>query len=183
MKQNQQKSSFLQLLDMFGVEVNMKMNNQDFYKIIIGGLFTILLILLMIIFSANLFQQVLSKQNPTLLFQQQQISQPNHHEIDANNFSLAVAFLDEQTLLPVCDESIFTVSAQIFYKNNIKNQNGTYYVYNGNVDLVMERCTQNNFQDPKSRSYFMQLDYSKMYCIKPDQNGMFLEGQFDEDLI
>ncbi|KAL4446092.1 hypothetical protein ABPG74_021631 [Tetrahymena malaccensis] len=159
----------------------MKINNKDLYKTRIGGLFTILVILLMTIFSGNLFQQVLSKQNPTLLFQQQQISQPTRHDIDVSNFSLAVALLDEQTLLPIQDESIFTVSAQVFYKNNIQNQDGTQIVESGNVDLVMERCTENNFQEPQSKSYFMQLNFSKMYCIKPGQSGMFLEGQFDAD--
>ncbi|EWS71923.1 transmembrane protein, putative (macronuclear) [Tetrahymena thermophila SB210] len=181
MKQKIKKASFLQLLDMFGVGVNMKINSQDLYKTRIGGIFTIMLILVMIIFSANLFQQVLYKQNPNLLFQQQQISQPYRHDIDASNFSLAVTLLDEQTLLPIYDESIFTISAQVFYKNNIKNQDGTSYVESGTIDLVMERCTENDFQEPESRSYFMQLDFSKMYCIKPGQSGMFLEGQFDAD--
>ncbi|KAL4446093.1 hypothetical protein ABPG74_021632 [Tetrahymena malaccensis] len=171
---------FLQKIDIFGVGVNIKFDKREKYQTKLGGLFSVVVFILMLVYSLNLLNIILRKTDPIVIFEQNSVSQPQRFDLDSQNFSIAFALLNEN-LDPFIDDTLYSMSGQIYYRNKIwNNQTQKYQEDVGTQEFQMIPCTEQSFQEPNSRNYFLNLNYTNMYCIK-DSSQLFIEGQFDAD--
>ncbi|EAS04164.2 transmembrane protein, putative (macronuclear) [Tetrahymena thermophila SB210] len=171
---------FLQKIDIFGVGVNIKFNKREKYQTKLGGLFSVVVYILMLVYSMNLLNIILKKTDPIVIFEQNSVTQPQRFDLNPQNFSIAFALLNEN-LDPFIDQTLYSMNGQIYYRNKIwNNQTQKYTEDVGTQEFQVIPCTEQSFQEPNSRNYFLNLNYTNMYCIK-DTSQLFIEGQFDAD--
>ncbi|KAL4492605.1 hypothetical protein ABPG72_007718 [Tetrahymena utriculariae] len=171
---------FLKKIDIFGVGINIKFNKREKYQTKLGGLFSVVVYILMLVYSLNLLNIILKKTDPIVIFEQNSVSQPQRFDLDSQKFSIVFALLNEN-LDPFIDETLYGMSGQIYYRNKIWNNQAQKYQEDvGTQEFQMIPCTEQSFQEPHSRDYFLNLNYTNMYCIR-DTSQLFIEGQFDAD--
>ncbi|KAL4479799.1 hypothetical protein ABPG73_018020 [Tetrahymena malaccensis] len=99
-----------------------------------------------------------------------------------NNQTLPFAFgmEDAITFQNYIDPSIYTVIAYQQTKNTIVNAQGISSEVWTRTNATVQRCTEENFQNPSTKNGFLKLPLKDLYCIQP-QLEQVIEGDFIQD--
>ncbi|EAS04697.3 small GTP-binding domain protein (macronuclear) [Tetrahymena thermophila SB210] len=156
-------------IDLFGSKINLRFNGAQTYQSNIGSLITIFIIGVIIARLISIFLIAIQRNNPTVIFTERQVNDPALFEATSKSFPMAFAMQDPVTKNYYIDESIYTVQAQLQQKfttfNSSTQQNQTTWKY---TDIILQRCTSQNFQNPNNLQYFISSNYTNMYCLPPD---------------
>ncbi|KAL4509624.1 hypothetical protein ABPG73_022840 [Tetrahymena malaccensis] len=165
-------------IDIFGVGINIRFNQQSKHKTGFGGLITLVLITLLLILFVSSVQIIINKTNPQVIFQQDFVSNPSRYNLTSEKFSFAITLLDAN-FNPIDDKSIFRFEGNFLYKEPQINSDGSLGapVFKNKV-IELELCTEQSFQVKGTESYFLSLQYQSMYCFK-NINDYYLVGQFE----
>ncbi|EAS05636.2 ubiquitin-conjugating enzyme family protein (macronuclear) [Tetrahymena thermophila SB210] len=168
----------LQGIDIFGVGISIRFNQQSKHKTGFGGLITLILGGLLFVLLVQSILSIINKSNPHVIFQQDFVSNPSRYNLTNENFSFAITLLDSQ-FNPIYDKSIFRIEGNFLYKEPQLNTDGSEStsIFKNKV-IEFELCTTQSFQVKGTESYFLSLDYQSMYCFK-DINDYYLVGQFE----
>ncbi|EAS04699.2 small GTP-binding domain protein (macronuclear) [Tetrahymena thermophila SB210] len=168
-KTNKQTNKMLQKIDLFGSQIYLRFNGAPTYQSKVGSIFTLVIVgfilfrLIQIIISAS------QRSNPSVIFTERQVNDPALFQATSQSFPMAFAMEDLATKNYYIDESVYTVKAQLQQKfttfNSSSQKNQTTWKY---TDIPLQRCTSQNFQNPKNLQYFTAVNYTNMYCLPPD---------------
>ncbi|KAL4483017.1 hypothetical protein ABPG74_019043 [Tetrahymena malaccensis] len=170
----------LQGIDIFGVGINIRFNQQSKHKTGFGGLITLILTSLLVILFTQSILIIINKSNPQVIFQQDFVSNPSRYNLTSENFSFAITLLDAN-FNPINDKSIFRIEGNFLYKEpqlNADGSVGTPAFKNKVIELDL--CTKESFQVKGTENYFLNLEYQSMYCFKNIED-YYLVGQFEMD--
>ncbi|EAS05638.2 ubiquitin-conjugating enzyme family protein (macronuclear) [Tetrahymena thermophila SB210] len=170
----------LQAIDIFGVGINIRFNQQSKHTTGFGGLITLALTSLLLILFISSIQNIIKKSNPSVIYQEDFISNPSQYNLTNENFSFAITLLDAN-FNPINDKSIFRIEGNFLYKEPQINSDGSVGepVFKNKV-IEFELCTEQSFQVQGTESYFLSLQYQNMYCFK-NIDDYYLVGQFEMD--
>ncbi|EAS05639.2 ubiquitin-conjugating enzyme family protein (macronuclear) [Tetrahymena thermophila SB210] len=168
----------LQGIDIFGVGINIRFNQQCKHKTGFGGFVTLALTSLLLILFIQSILTIINKSNPQVIFQQNFVSNPSRYNLTSENFSFAITLLDAN-FNPINDKSIFRFEGNFLYKEPQLNADGSEgpSVFKNKV-IELELCTEQSFQVQGTESYFLSLQYQSMYCFK-NISDYYLVGQFE----
>ncbi|EAS02655.2 ubiquitin-conjugating enzyme family protein (macronuclear) [Tetrahymena thermophila SB210] len=172
----------LEKIDIFGVGINIMFNQQNKHKTRFGGFITVIIVTLLSLLFLSSIQEMIYKTNPSVIYEQQIVSNPSRYNLTTNNFSFMVTLLDS-TFNPIYDETIYRIEGNFLYKLptiNPDGSEGTAQFYNKAIE--MELCTEKSFQVENAKDYFLNLPYQKMYCFK-NIDDFYLVGQFEMDIF
>ncbi|EWS71483.1 ubiquitin-conjugating enzyme family protein (macronuclear) [Tetrahymena thermophila SB210] len=170
----------LQGIDIFGVGINIRFNQQSKHKTGFGGFITLVLTTLLLILFISSIQNIIQKSNPSVIYQEDFVSNPSRYNLTSENFSFAITLLDA-SFNPINDKSIFRIEGNFLYKEPQINSDGSVGepVFKNKV-IEFELCTEQSFQVQGTESYFLSLQYQSMYCFK-NIDDYYLVGQFEKD--
>ncbi|KAL4455325.1 hypothetical protein ABPG74_012477 [Tetrahymena malaccensis] len=161
-------SKMIKKIDLFGSKINLRFNGAQTYQSNIGSIITILIFGFIIARLISTLATAIKRNNPTVIFTERQVNDPALFEATSQSFPLAFAMQDPITKNYYVDESIYSVQAQLQQKfttyNSSTQQNQTTWKY---TDVPLQRCTSQNFQNPKNQQYFTAINYTNMYCLPP----------------
>ena len=86
--------NFLKYFDLYGSQIKIYINNKDKIKTDLGGIFTILTIIFIVIFTWYIGKDIIYRQNP---FTYQQLESSNKYfenNITSNSFPIALSIMD-----------------------------------------------------------------------------------------
>ncbi|KAL4441957.1 hypothetical protein ABPG74_003708 [Tetrahymena malaccensis] len=172
----------LEKIDIFGVGINIMFNQQNKHKTRFGGFVTVIIVTLLSILFLSFIQEMIYKTNPSVIYEQQIVSNPSRYNLTTNNFSFMVTLLDAN-FNPIYDETIYRIEGNFLYKQptiNDDGSEGTAQFYNKAIE--MELCTEKSFQVENAKDYFLNLPYQNMYCFK-NIDDFYLVGQFEMDIF
>ncbi|EAS05637.1 ubiquitin-conjugating enzyme family protein (macronuclear) [Tetrahymena thermophila SB210] len=170
----------LQGIDIFGVGINIRFNQQSKHTTGFGGFITLGLITLLLILFISSIQTIIQKSNPSVIYQENFVSNPSRYNLTNENFSFAITLLDA-SFNPINDKSIFRIEGNFLYKEPQINSDGSVGepVFKNKV-IEFELCTEQSFQVQGTENYFLSLQYKSMYCFK-NIDDYYLVGQFEKD--
>ncbi|KAL4472950.1 hypothetical protein ABPG72_020644 [Tetrahymena utriculariae] len=174
--------TILEKIDIFGVGINIMFNQQNKHKTKFGGFITVIIVTLLSILFLSFIQEMINKTNPSVIYEQQIVSNPSRYNLTTDNFSFMATLLDA-SFNPIYDETIYRIEGNFLYKLptiNADGSEGTAQFYNKAIE--MELCTQKSFQVQNAKDYFLNLPYQKMYCFK-NIDDFYLVGQFEMDVF
>ncbi|EWS74769.1 small GTP-binding domain protein (macronuclear) [Tetrahymena thermophila SB210] len=167
----------LKKLDFFGSQIQLRFNQEPTYKSQIGSIITILIITFISFRFLSILLSVLSRKNPFIIYTQRQVDDPSLFVATSKSFPMAFALenLDSQYFI---DEQIYTVSAELQQRiQNFNNTSQQYDIIWQNLEIQVQPCTKDNFQNPDNSKYYLNLDYKNMYCFSPDSQ-LDIQGDF-----
>ncbi|EAS00622.2 transmembrane protein, putative (macronuclear) [Tetrahymena thermophila SB210] len=167
----------LQTLDMFGIPIQLRFNKMQSHKTIFGGLVTLIVILLITLYSYSILSQCIQFQKPNVVFQENLITSPDDMIFDQNQYTLALGIQD-QNFVHFIDESIYYLDVQLLDTSQVLNQSTNQYEQVTNSQHIqMEPCTLNHFQVSGTQQQFQNLQYTNLYCF-PLNFQIKLGGQY-----
>ncbi|KAL4441424.1 hypothetical protein ABPG74_013719 [Tetrahymena malaccensis] len=167
----------LKKLDFFGSQIQLRFNKEPTYKSQIGSIITILIIIFISIRFISVFLSVFNRENPFIIYTQRQVDDPSLFIATSNTFPTAFALenIDSQYFI---DEQIYTVTAELQQRIQMFNNTSQQYdIVWQSLDIEVQPCTKENFQNPNNAKYYLNLDYKNMYCFSPDSK-IDIQGDF-----
>ncbi|KAL4495684.1 hypothetical protein ABPG72_014153 [Tetrahymena utriculariae] len=167
----------LQTFDMFGIPIQMRFNKMPSHKTIFGGIVTLIIILLITLYSYSILSQCIQFQKPNVVFYENLVSQPDDMIFDQNQYTFALGIQD-QNLEHFIDESIYYLEVQLLDTYKVLNQASNQYEQVTNSQPIqMEPCTLDHFQVQGTQQQFKNLQYTNLYCF-PLNYQIKLGGQY-----
>ncbi|KAL4446899.1 hypothetical protein ABPG74_014871 [Tetrahymena malaccensis] len=143
----------------------MRFNKMQSHKTIWGGIVTLIVILLLTLYSYSILNQCIQYQKPNVVFQENLVAQPDDMIFDQSQYTFALGIQD-QNLTHFIDESIYYLEVQFLDTYNVLNQSSNQYEQVTNTqNIQMERCTLGHFQVQGTQQQFQNLQYSNLYCF------------------
>ncbi|EAS03774.2 transmembrane protein, putative (macronuclear) [Tetrahymena thermophila SB210] len=160
---------------MFGKQILLRLNGVDKHKTTCGGIATILIFITMFIQIINIFQTLVLRLNPEIVYNQEYVDGVELFSLDSDVFEFAIG-MEDAKFQHFIDEGVYYLQAQqiISIRNNQTNQVEYHY-----QNVTLDRCTKDNFQNPQTQDYFYRQPYTNLYCISRNQTGLQIGGDFD----
>ncbi|KAL4507021.1 hypothetical protein ABPG72_001814 [Tetrahymena utriculariae] len=117
-------------------------------------------------FSQSLIQ-IIYKTNPSTIYEERILPNPTRSDLNTNKFSFVMFMFDSATQNPVVDNSIFRLKATFMYKDISANNHEQTFK---SKTMELQRCNSNSFQVAGTESYFLNLNYTNMYCFSNINN-------------
>jgi hypothetical protein len=89
--------NFITGIDIFGEEIKLRLNKTESAKTFIGGIFSILMAILIIVLFGYSFNDVVQHKNPKVNFQKHVTGKNPNITIDSNTFPISFGITDEST--------------------------------------------------------------------------------------
>jgi len=169
---------YFQLIDMFGLGTEFRINQKPRFQTTSGSLFTLVYVGFILFLFFSLGGDMIYLTNPQMSIAQVFEPSPSPTRVGRNDYSfifgiqdaLGNHFIDEEIYIPT-----------LFYGN--RNQTTKQDEL---IQIPLEICTLANMpDDPQRRAYFenIALSISDLYCISNDYQGdLWLQGAWDQDL-
>ena len=167
----------LKKIDFFNEQIKITIKESDRMKTNLGGFFTILMILTILIFSWFLGNDIIYKTKPFSNSETQIGSTSFETYINPSNFSFAVVNLDAANK-PVYDDRYFTISAR-FSKLEVNEQGESEFKIRQDISLVF--CQKENFP-LLTEEQFEGAQLKNFLCID-HKESYTLSGGFGENFI
>lgn len=159
--------SYIELMDIFGQGIQLKINKETKSKTIFGGILSLLMIVLLGIFFYFNAQDVLFKTNPQISIEQQINS--NEADLILNQQAFPISFsLTNYGNFRIYDPKYFTYSLVYSYGE-------TSAEYTTDVHLNMTQCTKDYFPNIPEEKFYAQL-LDKNLCI--ENQNLTLSGSW-----
>ncbi|KAL4445005.1 hypothetical protein ABPG74_018733 [Tetrahymena malaccensis] len=169
------KFRILKKFDMFGKQILLRLNGVDKHKTTCGGIASILIFVTMFVQIISIFQTLIFRLNPEVVFNQEYVQGVQIFGLDSDVFEFAIG-MEDSNFQHFIDEDVYYLKATqaISIRNNQTNQVDYQY-----QDVILERCTKDNFQNPSTQDYFYRQPYTNLYCFSRNQTGLQIGGDFD----
>ncbi|KAL4441425.1 hypothetical protein ABPG74_013720 [Tetrahymena malaccensis] len=168
----------MQKFDLFGSKINLRFQGQQSYQSKIGSIVSLFIIALIIFRLTQIILSVIFRENPQVIYNERQVNDPAVFHASAETFPMAFGMESPYTHQYYIDESIYSVTAQWIQKSQIFNQttqkNDILWKFQ---DLKVQPCTRENFKNKYNENYYLSLDYTKMYCLSPE-DILDIQGDF-----
>jgi len=170
----------LENLDLFGKKVEFKFNGKGTHKSIIGGVSTLILVIIFVLALMYFGQDIILRRAPKTVMSNFATENPQEVFISSNTFNFGFGLQNPENFVPFMDESIYTV--QVIYnrvKKEIQSDESIKAVIT-QVVLETEKCTIDHFGEAASQFSKIQLD--QLYCLKknqPNLDSIRIQGSSD----
>ncbi|KAL4484466.1 hypothetical protein ABPG74_019643 [Tetrahymena malaccensis] len=156
-------------LDIFGSQIFLRFNKQQTYSTRLGSYFTLIIYLLIFFRLFGLLVDVIQRSNPEVIYNDRQVDDPAIFQASSKTFPIAFGMENPYDFNHFIDESIYTVTAFWNYKIQTFNETTQQYVSTWNqMSINVQPCNIENFQNPDNQKYYLNLNYTNMYCLPPD---------------
>ncbi|EAR87825.2 small GTP-binding domain protein (macronuclear) [Tetrahymena thermophila SB210] len=168
----------LNKIDIFGSQIFLRFNGESTYKPKLGSTVTLSIIGIISFRFISILLSISKRTDPTVIYSERQVDNPAQFIATSTSFPLAFAMEDPVTRNYYIDESIYTVQAQLQQKYLVfNNQTQQYDTVWDNREIKVQACTKENFQNPENADYYLQQNYTNMYCFSPDEQ-LSIQGDF-----
>jgi hypothetical protein len=171
----------LRSLDFFGVKPKLLINSSPKYKTLIGGSISILVTCLIIAGFIYFGQELIQKQNPTVISSSIFQENPDNYALSPENFNFFIGIQDSNYNYYI-DPTILKISITFNnYRSNIVN--GTLNWDQTSKELKAEQCDLNkNF--PYFKDEFSHQPLSSLYCVDPSTfQNIFIGGNWGQEFF
>ncbi|EAR91784.2 transmembrane protein, putative (macronuclear) [Tetrahymena thermophila SB210] len=159
----------LDQLDIFGSQIFLRFNKKQTYNTRLGSYFTLIIYLLIFYRLFGLIEDVIQRNNPEVIYNERQVDDPAIFQASSKSFPMAFAMEDPIDFNHFIDESIYTVTAFWNQKHLAFDDANQQYIYTWNqTSINVQPCTIENFQNLENQKYYLNLNYTNMYCLPPD---------------
>jgi len=160
----------LENLDLFGKKVEFKFNGKGTHKSIIGGLSTLILVIIFVLALMYFGQDIILRRAPKTVMSNLVTESPEEVLISPSTFNFAFGLQNPENFIPFMDENVYTV--QVTYnrvKKEVQSDESIKAVIT-QVSLETEKCTLQHFGDASSQ--FSKLQLNQLYCLKNSQANL-----------
>ncbi|EAR91781.3 transmembrane protein, putative (macronuclear) [Tetrahymena thermophila SB210] len=159
----------LDQLDIFGSQIFLRFNKQQTYNTRLGSYVTLIIYVLISYRLFGLIVDVVQRNNPQVIYNERQVDDPAAFQASSKSFPMAFAMENQDNFNYYIDESIYTVSAFWNQKVLTFNETSQQYISTFNqLSINVQPCTIENFQNLDNQKYYLNLNYTNMYCLPPD---------------
>ena len=159
--------SFIKKLDLVAIEQKIQMNDHSRFQTFVGGLITIILIILIIISSVYFGQELWKKANPKVFINTKQVDEIKAVEIDPKDFYIVMEVTSNIDYLQYIDESIYSAKAiEITYSYDDKNGE----LIKSDKEIEFLSCN-NYFQNISELDNSYIYDLKSSLCFKPNSKA------------
>lgn len=159
--------------DFIGPELKILINGNPRFKSEIGGFFTIMLLILIILAFCAFGRDIIEKKNPQIQMNTK-LNTDRTFDYDSNNFTIMFAITDNINLLP-----IYNIERKMKLYFNVRNTNATKVVNSSETTLI----DVNHDLIPCNSSYVLPgamnnliVDVSNYWCVPPNLNYKLING-------
>ncbi|EAR85581.2 transmembrane protein, putative (macronuclear) [Tetrahymena thermophila SB210] len=166
--------------DFFASQIQLRFQGNRAYRTPIGQFFTFLIISIVTARLIVMVNTIYNRTEPVVLYKERQIESPRQFTMNNKTLPFAFGMEDGITFQNFIDPSIYTVVAYQQTKNTIVNSQGVSQEVWTRVNATVQRCTEQNFQNPLTKNGFLKLPINDLYCIQP-QLEQVIEGDFIQE--
>ncbi|KAL4476124.1 hypothetical protein ABPG74_009857 [Tetrahymena malaccensis] len=168
----------LNKIDIFGSQIFLRFDGESTYKSKLGSTITLSIIGIISFRFMSIILSISKRTDPTVIYTERQVDSPAQFIATSTTFPLAFAMEDPVTRNYYIDESIYVVKGLLQQKYLVyNNQTQLYDTVWDNKVVQLQPCTKANFQNPDNANYYLQLNYTNMYCFSPDEQ-LSIQGDF-----
>jgi hypothetical protein len=163
---------YLRMLDIFGMKIELQLNGESRSTTILGGILCIIVVILIIIATWVLGNDIFYHLQPTILIQNQLLSQRPALTLDRFTYPISIVMQGMEDNVPYYNEKYFSYSVNLIIVNNSDST----------VNLIpydIEQCTYDHFP-LLSQEQIDKAGIPRYYCIK-NQN-ITTYGYWDETI-
>ncbi|EAR91787.2 transmembrane protein, putative (macronuclear) [Tetrahymena thermophila SB210] len=156
-------------LDIFGSQIFLRFNKQQTYNTRLGSYFTLIIYVLISYRLFGLIVDLVQGNNPEVIYNERQVDDPAIFNASSKNFPLAFGMENPKDFNHFIDESIYTITAFWNQKLLTFDETTQQYISTWQQNSInVQPCTIENFQNLENQKYYLQLNYTNMYCLPPD---------------
>jgi len=163
---------FLVSIDLLSYQPTFFISGKDRYKNLCGGLLVILLIISYLLIFIYFAQDIFYRQNPLVIPGSSIDNNASNVTLKPTDFSVVFALIDQITLAPYIDESIYTVE---FYRTTISNS-----IIAERTLLKMVRCSLDNFEGVDENIFPFGFPFQDYYCIDKNE-ALIIKGSISSE--
>ncbi|CAD8067040.1 unnamed protein product [Paramecium sonneborni] len=167
--------------DLFGVELNLNIRQQDKYRSACGGIASLIMIFLLSYIFTNRFINIINKEDYTIKVQSLKSANPIYNIMNSQNFMLAIKLSDPiQKFYQNATKTSYKISIQQYIQKS--NQNGTK-----TKELLkiykLEECTINHFDSVNFIDYSYIFNQLNSYLCLPLNYELYLQGSYNSEIF
>ena len=163
---------FLVSIDLLSYQPTFFISGKDRYKNLCGGLLVILLIISYLLIFIYFAQDIFYRQNPLVIPGSSIDNNASNVTLKPTDFTVVFACVDQNTLAPYIDESIYTVE---FYRTTISNS-----IIAERTLLKMVRCSLDNFEGVDENIFPFGFPFQDYYCIDKNE-ALIIKGSISSE--
>ncbi len=147
---------------------------------ILGGIISLLIIVVMVIFTYISGKEIFDHNNPTVLLSSNYDVNPRQYNLTEKNFGLFVGMQDSSANYYI-DDRVYDLVVLSRRRFTSKNQDNSLKIVSQTKKLDIEKCDlKKHF--PNFQNLFSDQDLLNLNCINPKQlNELALKGSFDNE--
>ncbi|EAR80962.2 small GTP-binding domain protein, partial (macronuclear) [Tetrahymena thermophila SB210] len=131
--------------------------------------FTLIIYVLISYRLFGLIVDLVQGNNPEVIYNERQVDDPAIFNASSKNFPLAFGTENPKDFNHFIDESIYTITAFWNQKLLTFDETTQQYISTWQQNSInVQPCTIENFQNLENQKYYLQLNYTNMYCLPPD---------------
>ena len=164
----------IKYLDIFGKKIEFTIDNSIRSKTVIGGLFSILSVCLIVVYTLYISQDFLYHKNPSVFVINNHLSKALKIEDPLNKIPLILSFRKDNHNFKVLD--FFDITCFYYEYSRLNNT----ILKKNNISLY--KCNKQNIED--LINYKMDDDFFEdAYCLSNDNKSYILYGSTSSDLV
>ncbi|CAD8152631.1 unnamed protein product [Paramecium pentaurelia] len=165
--------------DLFGVELNLNVNQQEKYRSACGGIASLIMIFLLGYIFTNRFINIINKEDYTIKVQNLKSANPTYNIMNSQNFMLAIKVNDPlQDYYQNTSKTSYNITIQQFIQNS--NQNGTKTKQLLKI-YKLEKCTIEHFEAVNLVDYLYIVKQLGSYLCLPLDYELYLQGSYNSE--
>jgi hypothetical protein len=170
------KFSWINYLDLYGIEYKLRIQSQIKYKTLLGVFIGLLSILSIMCLSIYFSVEFINKNGMNVLYKKEEMMLPRNN---ITNFPFLFT-LSDNSGKKIPSEGIYSFEVLYFKFNNVKDeQNNSYLVSNVSI-IPYKNCEKSDFQGYESQ--FSNINPKDWFCIPPGKYNLTIFNKFS-DLI
>lgn len=170
--QYEKNNSFLELCDIYGHNLNLRIFGKEKYKTFIGSIFSIVSLLLIISASIYFIIDLFQRKSLTVIYNEDFDTLPTNNLTD---IPLTFA-LGDFTGKTIPSEGVYNLDVKMAIYKLVKTSDGVRSIALQIVPIQMEKCDlEKHFSNYKDK--FNSLNTSNVLCIPPDKYNLTLFGK------
>lgn len=167
-------------VDQMGITPQFLINRKTEYKTLTGGILSILLIIFYIMACIVFGEELIKKQNPTVLISSIFQNEPEQFNLTKKNFGFFVG-LQGSDYEYYIDPTVYNLKMRLRTKRSYLDDKGKFQNEYKSKTFLLEKCDlEKNF--PNFKNEFKDNDLNNLLCAPKEINEIILQGSFDNSL-
>ena len=172
-------SRFFQLIDIFGLKTEFRIDEKPKFKTTSGGIFTLIFLVSIFLLFFSFGSDMINRVSPETTISQIYQPAPAPTLINKDQYSFVFGMQDVNGNHFI-DEEIYTAS--LFYAHRDQTTKQDLY-----EQIPLERCSQNNMpNNPKISKYYnnIAISLNDLFCVSLNYtNELVIQGAWDQELF